>query len=129
MTDTGLKQGATGKVLWFEGNMMPSIGREMPKGKPVVREIYFCKPTKMGMLKQEGSIFQDVNEIAIKSVKTDSNGQYKITLDAGKYSVFTKEESGFFANGFDGKNMINLIEVKEGEVTTFNIDINYQAVF
>ena len=126
-------QGVQGKVMWLEGNMMPSYGEKKKavenNGKPVVREIYFCQPTKMNELENDGTIFQDVAERMFRVVSSDENGKYSINLPVGKYSVFTKEKTGFFANSFDGEGNINVVEVKEGEMTELDIQINYAATF
>ncbi|MFT5914147.1 MAG: hypothetical protein ACI81T_000634, partial [Bacteroidia bacterium] len=99
-------QGMKGTVVWLEGNMMPSYGEKKKavenKGKPVVREIYFCKPTKMNELENDGTIFQGVEERMFRFVSSDKSGKFSVNLAAGKYSVFTKEKTGFFANSFDG---------------------------
>ena len=128
-----ISQGVTGKVILFQGNQMPTVGVEMPSGKPVEREIYFCKPVKMGELEDGGvvggTIFQGVEPLLIKKTQSDEKGSFSIELPAGKYSVFTKEETGFFANSFDGDGYIHVVEVKEGEVAEMTIQINYQAVF
>ncbi|MFT5917075.1 MAG: hypothetical protein ACI81T_003589, partial [Bacteroidia bacterium] len=90
---------------------------------------YFCKPTKMNELENDGTIFQGVEERMFRFVSSDKSGKFSVNLAAGKYSVFTKEKTGFFANSFDGEGNINLVEVKEGEMTELNIQINYAASF
>jgi len=38
-----IPQGIRGKIIWLEGNMMPSIGSDIPdksKGTPIQRQIY-----------------------------------------------------------------------------------------
>ena len=127
-----MKQGVKGTVIWMEGNMMPSFGEkasDKKKGKPVVREVLFCKPTKMNDLPHEGTIFQNADKNLVKKTTSDEEGKFSIELPAGKYSVFTKEEGGYFANSFDGDGNVNIVEVKEGEITEMNIDVNYKAAF
>lgn len=132
-SETSESQGVQGEVRWLEGNMMPSYGEKKEvkdnKGKLIVREIYFCQPTKMNDLENNGSIFKGVESLLVKKTTSDKDGMYSINLPVGMYSVFTKEEEGFFANSFDGQGNINLVEVKEGEMTKMNIEINYKAAY
>jgi hypothetical protein len=126
-------QGIKGTVVWLEGNMMPSYGDKKKvvenNGKPIVRKIYFCKPTKMSELENNGTIFQGVAERMFRFISSDEKGNFSINLATGKYSVFTEEATGFFANSFDGEGYINVVEVKEGEMTELNIKVNYAATF
>ena len=63
-------------------------------------------------------------------LKTNKEGYFQCKLPPGKYSIFTLEEDGkFFANLFDGEGNITPFEVKKGEVTRYDISINYKAAF
>ncbi|MTI24563.1 hypothetical protein E1163_06360 [Fulvivirga kasyanovii] len=78
---------------------------------------------------QEDQLYKEVPSELIKTVETDENGNFTVQLAPGRYSVFTKEEDGLFANVFDGEGNVNPVTVKQGEMTELNIDINYKAVY
>lgn len=126
-----IMQGVKGKVLWVEGNQMPSFGRDKPQPKPegVVREIYFCKASASSQLQGEAPLYQGIEGQVFAQTTSNAQGHFAIELPVGTYSVFTKEETGFFANIFDGQGIINPVTVSESQVTNFNININYQASY
>ena len=126
----GVKEGVTGTVMWFEGNLMPTIdGGKEKSGKPIVREIVFCKPVKSSQLSKNGRFFSGLDEFIIKKTNSDAKGAFAIKLPAGKYSVFTKEEDGYYANSFDGQGFIQVIEVKANELTKLALKVDYKAVY
>ena len=129
MDADNIEQGIKGQVRWFEGNLMPSPGVAAPEGKPVKRTVLIYEVTNMDDLTGEGSVYTAVGTKKVAEVETDKEGNFAIALDAGKYSLFTKEEGGYFANSFDGANNINVVTVEEGKVTTRNIKIDYQASY
>lgn len=124
-----IKQGVFGKVVWMQGNMMPSP--DLPasgNGKPVQRTIKIYEHTNSSQVSGEASLFTSVKTKLIKIIKSDENGYYQAKLLPGKYSIFTLEEDGkLFANLFDGEGSITAFEVKLNEVVIFDIKINYKA--
>lgn len=122
-------QGITGKILWFEGNMMPGPGKKDTGGKPVQREIYIYQRTNMKTATATDSFYKNIPSQLVKKVQSDALGHFSVQLPAGRYSLFTKEERGLFANRFDAEGNINPVEVKEGEFTPVTIEINYKATY
>lgn len=128
--DKGIEQGVKGTVIWYEGNLMPSINSSGSKsGKPIEREVVFCKPVKMNDLTKSGSFFTGLDSYITHKTTSDSKGMFAIKLPAGKYSVFTKEDDGYYANSFDGQGFIQVIEVKQNEVTNLPLKVDYKAVY
>lgn len=121
-------QGIRGQVLWFEGNFMPGPGQSN-KGKPVQREVLIYDLTSMNNVIKEDQLYSEVPSELVKTVETDENGKFSVSLPPGRYSLFTKEEEGLFANVFDGEGNINPVIVNPGEMTAVTIDINYKAVY
>lgn len=124
-----IKQGVFGKVVWLQGNMMPSP--DLPvrgNGNPIQRTIKIYEHTSFSQVNGEAPLFVNLKTKLIKTIKSDKNGYYQATLLPGKYSIFTLEEEGkLFANSFDGEGLISCFEVKPNEVVTFDIKINYKA--
>ena len=125
-----VSRGIRGQVRWFEGDLMPGIGKEPVEGIPVKREIYFYRATRISQTEMhDGVFYQDIRTKRIKKISTDKNGNFTVRLDPGRYSVFTKEPQGLFANRFSGDGFINPVEVREGEVSEIVIRIDYQAAY
>lgn len=128
-------QGITGQVTWLEGNQMPTIsdsGNESnkePKGIPVKRTIRIYPLLNFSDMSLEDGLFKSLAAKPITEIETDESGKYSIKLSPGRYSVFTVEEDGLFANIFDGEGNVQPVTVKEGEWTLLDIVINYKAVF
>ncbi len=133
--NSNVEQGLAGQVFWLEGDMMPSINdapdvnRKKLKGEPVEREVHIYKLTTMDEATSEGPFFKNIRTKLIETVQSNEEGQFIVSLPAGRYSVFVKEESGLFANLFDGEGYINPVEVKEGEITPIKIEVNYKAAY
>ncbi|GAB2484124.1 carboxypeptidase regulatory-like domain-containing protein [Algoriphagus taiwanensis] len=126
-------QGITGTITWVEGNLMPRIsesGDDAPK-KPegIQRKLEVYPLVKISDMKMEDGLFVSLAVKPIAQVETDANGKYSLQLSPGRYSVFTVEEGGLFANIFDGEGNAMPVTVKEGEWTLVDIQINYKAVY
>ncbi|GMQ27120.1 hypothetical protein Aoki45_38030 [Algoriphagus sp. oki45] len=126
-------QGITGTITWVEGNLMPRIsdtGEEvLPKPEGVKRKLEVYPLVSINDMKMEDGLFVSLAVKPIAQVETDANGKYSLQLAPGKYSVFTVEEGGLFANIFDGEGNAMPVTVKEGEWTLVDIQINYKAVY
>jgi len=124
----GQKQGVSGSIFWMEGNQMPGPGRINNK-KGIAREIYFYKPVKAANQRRINSLYTEISGKLVAMTKSDSEGHFRIKLRPGKYSVFSKEEGGLFANLVDGDGFINTVDVKRNQFTHFVINVNYKAAF
>ncbi len=128
---SSIKQGVFGKVTWMQGNFMPSPDRQPAKeSTPALRTVYIYKLTKLSATEGDSPLFTKINGALVAKVKTNKDGYFQCKLAPGKYSIFTLEEDGkFFANLFDGEGNITPFEVKVGEVTRYDISVNYKAAF
>lgn len=126
-----IKQGVFGKVLWLEGNFMPSPDKPKARaGAPALRTVYIYELTKLNDVEGEAPLFDKINKSVIAKAKTNKEGLFQCKLKPGKYSIFTLEEDGkFFANLFEGDGSVASFEVKEGEVTSYDINVNYKAAY
>lgn len=126
-----IKQGVVGKVVWVEGNLMPSPDRPKQQKKiPTVRTVYIYKLTKFSNTEGELPLFSNIKSDLVAKVKTNKQGFFQRRLAPGKYSIFTQEEDGkFFANLSNGDGYIAPFEVKASGVTQYDIMINYKAAY
>jgi len=125
-----ISEGITGRVLWFEGDLMPGIDKEPIEGIPVTREIYIYAPIHTNQAEIVDYVFyQNIQTPLIKKVTSDENGNFRAKLKPGSYSLFVKEPKGLFANRYDEYGYVNLIKVNEKEVTDIVIRIDYKAAY
>jgi hypothetical protein len=126
-----IKQGVYGRVLWLEGNVMPSTdGKSTNAGIPARRTINVYKTTHLNETVGQSPLFDQIKTALVATVKTDANGNFQCELPVGKYAIFTVEEGNqFFANLFDGDGAIAPFEVKAGQLTNYSIQINYKAFY
>lgn len=100
-----------------------------PKGVPVKRTLLIYPLTNLADAKMEDGLFVQIKGEAIIQTESDENGEFALELSPGRYSIFTQEEGGLFANIFDGEGNIQPVTIKEKEWTKLDIIINYKAVF
>lgn len=125
-----IQQGIAGKVLWQAGNQMPSPDAPPSKGRGVQRTLYVYELTNSNQAKTIDGVFHtNIQTNLVTQVVTDANGNFAVNLEPGRYSLFTKEEKGLYANLFDGQNNIFPVEVQEGQVTNVEFLINYNASY
>lgn len=126
-----IEQGIAGKVIWVSGNHMPSPDAPRSGGsKGIARTVYIYELTKGNQVStSEGVFHTNIKSKLVKQVTSDANGHFEVKLEPGKYSLFTKEEQGLYANLFDGENNIFPVEVNKGQVTKVEFTINYAATY
>lgn len=125
-----VQQGICGTIFWKSGNLMPSPDRPTPKAKPVQRELVIYDLTNTAEATRENGFFQNIATKFIKSVKSDEEGKFCISLDEGRYSLFVRETSkGLFANSFDGNGNIFPIKVTKDKISIIVFYIDYQASY
>ncbi|MEX2591680.1 MAG: carboxypeptidase regulatory-like domain-containing protein [Anditalea sp.] len=133
-TSKGDTHGIKGQVFWLEGNHMPQVVEEgKTTGKPektgIKRVLLIHELTHINQASLGDALFGDIETPLVAEVETDETGRFSVELPVGKYSIFTVEENGHFANIFDLDSYINPFEVKEGEWSQAEILINYQAFY
>ncbi|MHC2990852.1 hypothetical protein OB13_04365 [Pontibacter sp. HJ8] len=126
-----IKQGIQGRILWEAGNQMPSPDAPSSGGKRgVARTVYIYELTNSTQTTTTEGVFHTaIQTKLVTQVETDADGNFAVPLKPGRYSIFTKEEKGLYANLFDGENNIFPMEVQEGKVTTVEFLINYNAFY
>ncbi|WP_238395688.1 carboxypeptidase regulatory-like domain-containing protein [Pontibacter pudoricolor] len=126
-----IKQGIAGRILWESGNRMPSPDAPPTESKRgVQRTVYIYELTNANQVTTQNGVFHtNIQTKLVAEVATDANGNFSVALKPGKYSLFTKEEKGLYANLFDGEMNIFPVEVKDGQVSTIEFLVNYQASY
>jgi hypothetical protein len=126
-----IRQGISGKVRWYEGNLMPTVGDApvQQRGKAVQRRLHVYELTHRNQATEESGFFSQLSTKQVATVTTDSLGQFQLSLPVGKYSILVEEEAGLFANRFDGEGHITPVRVEADEVTRLDIKIDYRAAY
>lgn len=126
-----IKQGISGKVLWMEGNLMPTIDRpnKALQGRPISRQIFIYKLVNVRDAESDGQFFTKIKGNLVKKVQSDQDGLFSVQLPVGEYSLLVKEEKGFYANLYDGSNNINPVVVNKNKITEVEIKVDYKAVY
>ncbi|MEM9675663.1 MAG: N-acetylmuramoyl-L-alanine amidase [Bacteroidota bacterium] len=129
--EDSIRQGISGQVRWYEGNLMPTVGDApaQQQGKAVQRRIHIYELTHRDQAKEESVFFSNISTKQVATVATDSLGQFQLSLPVGKYSVLVEEENGLFANRFDGEGNIAPVEVEADEVIRLELKIDYRATY
>lgn len=125
-------QGIKGVIIWKAGDQMPSPDRPagVTTGVFVQREVYvYALTNESKTVKNADGFYTKINTRLIKKFTTDKRGRFKVSLPVGKYSLFTKEEKGLYANLFDESMNIFPAQVKRGSYTNVSFEITYEAVF
>lgn len=119
-----------GKVTEVVGNQMPSPTRQS-KAEPlgVIREIYVFELTNQKQAKRENYLYKSITTRLIAKKKTKVDGSFQIKLKAGKYSIFVKEQDGFFANQMDAEGNINKVVIERKKTTSLDLRVDYKAAY
>jgi len=123
------KQGIVGQLDWVTGNQMPGPDKIPVARQGVVREVQIYELLSQSDVESDGVFIKKVNKPLVKTVVSDSNGKFKVSLPTGSYSILIKETNGLFANQFDHNNNIQPVIVKEKRFSEVTITINYEAAY
>ena len=104
-----------GTIGMYEGNCMPGPNSAPCKAKPILTTVYISKPSKEYRI-----------EFVIDSIITNEMGEFKLTVEAGEYSLFIKDGDQVICDGFicETECFCTLFQIKADSVTevTANID-------
>lgn len=130
MFSDGVSQGISGQILWYEGDLMPGIGKEPAEGKPIQREILIYEATSPDLAEvHEGQFYSGLKSKLVQKAISDEDGRFIVALEPGTYSVFIKEPEGLFANRFDQAGIINPVTIKRNELVNILIKVDYKAAY
>jgi hypothetical protein len=124
-------QGLEGVVYQVTGNQMPSpdIKPSKPRGFQTVVYVYPLTSLDQVKRKDLSSFYYAIQTTLIRKIETDSNGYFKVKLPPGQYSIFTKKDTLFYANWFDGNNHIAPVTVQRGKITKIEVRMDADATY
>lgn len=125
--------GIMGTISEVKGNQMPGPGRVRTGKTPVSRVlcVYPLSKTEDFKIDDANPIFslrhQKTNPLA--TVRSRPDGCYNLRLKPGRYSIVVIENNKLYANIIDGDGYVNPVTVLPGEMTQFDVIINWQATY
>jgi hypothetical protein len=124
-------QGIEGYVYRISGNQMPSpdIKPKPPKGIKTTLYIFDLTNLDQTIRQGQSSFYLSVKTKLVKKIETDTSGYFKVKLPVGHYSLFTKKDTLFYANWFDGNNNIAPVQVLPQKLTNVEFKIDYDAYY
>ena len=125
----GPKEGIQGQVFWLSGNQMPGPGKAISPQYGVTREIIVYKAASLKDAEQSGPFFNNIKTELITKAMSKQDGSFKIKLPPGKYSVFTQEQNGLFANLIDKDGCVSCVEVRPKKYSWMTITVDYEAAY
>lgn len=128
-TSFGQKQGIQGQVFWVSGNQMPGPDKAVSAQQGTAREIYVYNAVTLPSTQRQDGFFQTIDAVLITQVMTEPDGTFKIKLPPGRYSLFTREEKGLFANLFDQNGCVNCVTVEPKKYSWVTITVDFEAVY
>jgi len=128
---SNINQGIEGYIYLVSGNQMPSPDRRPSPPKGIKSTLYIYPLTNINQVtqRQQSPFYSAIKTKIIKKTESDSTGFFKVQLEPGKYSVFTKKGALFYANIFDNYNNIAPVEVFAGKLTKVEIKIDFNATY
>jgi hypothetical protein len=129
--DNCRRTGIKGHVVELVGNQMPSPDLPPTAPRGVKTTLYVYKLTNINEVKREGvsAFYSSISTQLVKEITTNEDGSFKVKLKPGNYSLFVKKGDLFYSSQFDEKNNIHPVEVKSGNMTEINFQVNYTAVY
>ena len=125
-----IQQGIAGQVFELIGNKMPSPDRPgNPDGSPIQAIVYIFELTNHSEQIQEAGVYTNISSKKIATIKTAANGEFKIALPEGVYSLFVKVAEGYFANLYDEKMNIHPITISKDQITVTKVKVDYKATY
>ena len=125
----GPREGIQGQVFWVSGNQMPGPGKAIPANQGVAREIVVYQAAMSQDVEQEGSFYTNVKTQLVTKAWSKEDGTFKIKLPPGRYSIFTQEQKGLFANIIDQNGCVGCVEVRPKKYSWVAITVDYEAAY
>jgi len=95
----------------------------------IEREIHVYNAVLLRQTQYAGGFFKNIDAVYVGTMKSTPDGFFTIKLPPGRYSLFTKEENGLFANLFDHDGCVNCVLVKPRKFSWSTITIDYEAAY
>ena len=103
--DPVVTQGVAGLVLFWQGDHMP--GNVTGTKLPAQRELLVYELTNLADVTSAGDAFYSaISTRLVASTLSGADGRFAVQLPVGRFSLFVREQSMFYANGGDRKSVV-----------------------
>ena len=128
-----IAQGVWGNVWFWEGDFMPTTDPGGHGGTitPVVRTVLVYELTSLAQVDQVSysPFYRAIRTTFVDSTRSDASGFFQLALHPGQFSLFVREDSMYYANGFDGVGNIVPVTIPQDSVRQVQLDITYKATY
>lgn len=125
-----IQQGISGQVFELAGDQMPSPDRPRnTEGIPKQAIVVVYELANHNEQTQESGVYTKITTKKIAAIKTNEQGEFKMALPEGTYTLFIKVEEGLFANLYDDKMNIHPVIISKNQITTTKVRVDYKAAF
>lgn len=128
-TPAVLESTLSGRVERWSGNLMPTRGTltGASKNQPLQTKVYIFK----GKVKSNGPTleFSPETQKVFAVVNSDKNGDFKVQLPPGEYTVFAEIDGKLYKNSFDGLGNFSTVTMLDGKSSIENIIDSREASF
>jgi len=121
----------SGRVEKWVGNFQPSRKESNINNqkKPLKTKIYVFK----GKLKSNGNpelaLSQEITNKVFAILDSNSNGDFRVQLPPGEYTIFAEISGKLYRNSFDGEGYFSTTQIEDGKSTQELIIDSSQANF
>lgn len=126
-------EGVKGIVLWSEGDFMPVITPDSSgRQRPISRELRIYSRLQIDdvvVSDRAPTLLSQINGTLVATATSNSEGFYEVALPPGEYSIFAEDQGEWFCNVYNGRTDLCPLTVGARTVSTFDIDLNYQATY
>ena len=137
---TPIAQGVYGRVLFWEGDFMPTYPEGDSGGEiyPVVRDVCIFEAVRYDDIEwsyvelepgYDAHVAAAVPSDLVRITWSNPNGYFGAELPPGRYSIFVREHGYYYANLVDWEGYVFPVEVDEGEAVGVQFDITYMATY
>lgn len=125
-----LQQGVKGKVLLQKDAMMPLKGKSTQVGKPFATFVYVYPATSVDQLVgSKGNYAKGIKAKLIKKAQSNAEGNYKIRLRPGKYTLVLGYNEGIYIPFFSGSTGVAIFEVAKHQYQEIDLTISNSSIF
>lgn len=121
----------TGKVERVVGNQMPSPDIPSPSFSGISVPIYFFEPLDRQKVTPGAAIgeYSSVSVQPLYTLQSSDDGQFKVKLPAGRYTVLMGKNGGFYSTIFDLDGTIHPVVVEKGKKNYLVLRADWEAIY
>ena len=129
-------QGIQGQVIQVSGDYMPhlssqraDLSNDQPSNR-VQTKVWIFAGQILGTGSPQWSVASAIHHPNfVRSVESDRQGHYSVSLSPGEYTVFAQYDATLYLNAFQGNGSFKTVIVNEGEIVDLDLVNISNAIF